>query len=79
MTPLGPLRLDFAYRLSPYHLTPVNVDTSLVLNPPKGATPPSTDPTDYRVSTDCPAHSATPWECYALARINFYLTFGEAF
>jgi outer membrane protein assembly factor BamA len=77
-TPLGPLRVDLAYRLSrvsglnPNFVRPAAVDTSAVNNRPL----PSTNPLDYRIKLDCVENDFT---CYAENRLNFYLTLGEAF
>ena len=53
-TPLGPIRLDVAYRSSSFRIVPINVDTSEVINPPKGAAPPSTNRAATRSAPTAP-------------------------
>lgn len=67
-TPFGPLRLDFAWRLSAASRQPFAVRA------PKGA---SQDVGDYVIGPDkCASGSLT---CYEESRFQFHLTLGEAF
>jgi outer membrane protein assembly factor BamA len=79
-TPLGPVRFDLAFRRSAYAIKPANVDLSALDRTRTPLAPlPSTNAADYTVALDCPSSSPHPEQCYSAARINFYITIGEAF
>jgi translocation and assembly module TamA len=83
-TPFGPLRVDFAYRVSTENMFPVSVDTTNVKNPVASGVPTSvfspTGEPNYRISTSC---STLPgqqrFQCYQDPRFQFFITLGEPF
>jgi outer membrane protein assembly factor BamA len=74
-TPLGPIRLDFAYRISHLDTHPVLVDISNV--PTSGV---ATNSTSYRLSTECgQGAGGQRFQCYGESRFQFFLTLGEPY
>jgi translocation and assembly module TamA len=83
-SPFGPVRLDFAYRVSTLDSNPVGVDTSNVPSAVKSMVPTTvlkeSGAPNYKISTTCNAGQGLAiWQCYADARFQFFITLGEAF
>jgi outer membrane protein assembly factor BamA len=83
-TPFGPLRLDFAYRISHLQTSPVVIDTTNVKNPATAGVPTTVfgpgGASNYTIGADCKlASGQQAYQCYSDARFQFFLTLGDPF
>jgi outer membrane protein assembly factor BamA len=83
-SPFGPIRVDFAYRISTLDSLPVSVDTTNVSNPVASHVPTTvltaSGTPNYRIATTCNAlPGQASWQCYQDSRFQFFITLGEAF
>lgn len=83
-TPIGPLRLDFSYRISRLDTNPVIVDTTNVKDPVASGVPTTVFDVNgnrnYAISTECRlASGQQSYQCFGDPRFQFFLTLGDPF